>query len=565
MRRLALVCLGFFACYSPPEPDCGFVCGPGGACPDDYTCASDNICHRNGTDPALMCKMPVGVSFDVQSVMALDPHTVQITYNSTPDAASAQNIANYAISGLTITNASLSGATVTLTTSAQAKMTYTVAISGVTRATDGAMLTTNMGSFAGIASFNVMGAASTSNTQITVTFDAPPDPSLAMSPGNYAVTGLTLSNPVLSGMTVTLDTSPQAAQMYSVVVTGVKRASDFEGLDTNSASFTGRIGFNVQSAASISHTRITVTFDAAPNVAQATTLANYSVSGLTLSGTPTLSGNTVTLTTSGQANQTYTVTVGNVTRASDGQALVINSAMFTGRSAFDVTAEAAASHTSVVITFSDPPDPTAAGMIANYAEAGSLLTLSNPVLSGNTVTLTTSAQSATQYTIVVSNVTRASDSEPLTVNGVPFTGRTAFDVTGAATGGVTTVTVTFSAPPDMTQATMVGNYSANNGLTFTGTPSLSGSTVTLTSSTQSAVMYTVTVSGVTRASDGEALAITSAMFTGTNHCIDGMQDGDETDLDCGGPTCTPCANGLMCMVNSDCLSNNCSGGTTCAP
>jgi len=30
------------ACYDVPKPDCGFVCGPGGACPDAYTCAADD-------------------------------------------------------------------------------------------------------------------------------------------------------------------------------------------------------------------------------------------------------------------------------------------------------------------------------------------------------------------------------------------------------------------------------------------------------------------------------------------------------------------------------------------
>lgn len=35
-------------CYSPPEPDCGFTCGPGGTCPADYSCASDHVCHRSG-------------------------------------------------------------------------------------------------------------------------------------------------------------------------------------------------------------------------------------------------------------------------------------------------------------------------------------------------------------------------------------------------------------------------------------------------------------------------------------------------------------------------------------
>ncbi len=40
-------------------------------------------------------------------------------------------------------------------------------------------------------------------------------------------------------------------------------------------------------------------------------------------------------------------------------------------------------------------------------------------------------------------------------------------------------------------------------------------------------------------------------------------DGDETDVDCGGG-CSPCARGLMCNDNSDCVTNYC-GGTVCLP
>ena len=43
------------ACYTVPRPDCGFVCGPGNACPDGYTCADDHRCHRIGAPADLMC------------------------------------------------------------------------------------------------------------------------------------------------------------------------------------------------------------------------------------------------------------------------------------------------------------------------------------------------------------------------------------------------------------------------------------------------------------------------------------------------------------------------------
>jgi hypothetical protein len=49
-------------CYDVPKPDCGFVCGPADGsnqpCPDEYTCADDHRCHRNGTPSSLRCEPP---------------------------------------------------------------------------------------------------------------------------------------------------------------------------------------------------------------------------------------------------------------------------------------------------------------------------------------------------------------------------------------------------------------------------------------------------------------------------------------------------------------------------
>jgi hypothetical protein len=43
-------------------------------------------------------------------------------------------------------------------------------------------------------------------------------------------------------------------------------------------------------------------------------------------------------------------------------------------------------------------------------------------------------------------------------------------------------------------------------------------------------------------------------------CDDGTRNGDETDTDCGGPTCAACGLGADCSLNSDCESDICSGG-----
>jgi hypothetical protein len=40
-------------------------------------------------------------------------------------------------------------------------------------------------------------------------------------------------------------------------------------------------------------------------------------------------------------------------------------------------------------------------------------------------------------------------------------------------------------------------------------------------------------------------------------CSDSQQQGSETDVDCGGKTCAPCADGLKCTRYDDCLSGIC--------
>ena len=43
-------------------------------------------------------------------------------------------------------------------------------------------------------------------------------------------------------------------------------------------------------------------------------------------------------------------------------------------------------------------------------------------------------------------------------------------------------------------------------------------------------------------------------------CDDGIRNGDETDIDCGGPLCGQCSAEQACVVNADCLSDECTNG-----
>jgi Thrombospondin C-terminal region len=47
-------------------------------------------------------------------------------------------------------------------------------------------------------------------------------------------------------------------------------------------------------------------------------------------------------------------------------------------------------------------------------------------------------------------------------------------------------------------------------------------------------------------------------------CTDGILDGDETDVDCGG-SCPPCNDGEMCLEGPDCVSNVCDEGICNSP
>ncbi len=50
----------------------------------------------------------------------------------------------------------------------------------------------------------------------------------------------------------------------------------------------------------------------------------------------------------------------------------------------------------------------------------------------------------------------------------------------------------------------------------------------------------------------------------SSQCADHRQDGSETDVDCGGSSCTFCAVGKKCLVNFDCQSGHiCNASKVC--
>jgi hypothetical protein len=474
-------------------------CGVGFAC-DDHFCAA---------------------SFNVQAAASTGNQTLTVTFDGPPDPTTATTLANYAVSGLDLTGTpSLSGSTVTLSTSAQAPQSYTLTVTNVTRASDKAPLGTSTATFTGRASFNVASATSISSRAVTLTFDGMPDVGEATTLANYGIAGLSLTGtPVVLGNTITLATSPQSETSYTVVVTGVHRAGDGEALSDPDAMFDGRNDFNITAAAAQTSGEVVVTFDAPPDTATATNPANYSITDasnnhLDVLGAPTIDatdGTKVHVSTAAQSAVTYTVAVANVKRANDAEPLSITTANFMGRTPFNVASASSVNSGTMTVTFDATPTPAEATNVANYSVPG--LTLADPVLSGNKVTLVTSAQSSTSYTISVTGVTRQSDAEPLTLADASFNGRAPFDVSGAVSTSTSTVVVTFDAPPNAAEAGNPASYTIP-GVTVTGVTSVQNSIVTLKTTPQSATTFTLTVAGVTRASDMEPLTAGTATFQG---------------------------------------------------
>jgi hypothetical protein len=80
----------------------------------------------------------------------------------------------------------------------------------------------------------------------------------------------------------------------------------------------------------------------------------------------------------------------------------------------------------------------------------------------------------------------------------------------------------------------------------------------------SETVSTLESSGSSFAAD--AITFSSEPFYATRDvpaCVDGVQAGDETDVDCGG-SCVPCAIGKQCRVPTDCADGTCVSGT-CVP
>lgn len=166
-------------------------------------------------------------------------------------------------------------------------------------------------------SLRVMAAESTKATSVNIVFSDSVGAE-GQDPSNFFISNLSVIAASTNGNSVTLTTSEQSATSYTVTVSNIwSEGGKPLAADADSATFQGIEGktdtFSALSATSTGETTVKVTFDAEVG-ASGNDLSNYSVDGVELSAA-VVEGSSVTLTTSGQNDRMYSLTVKPISSA----------------------------------------------------------------------------------------------------------------------------------------------------------------------------------------------------------------------------------------------------------
>lgn len=383
----------------------------------------------------------------VTSMFAPSNTSLEVTFDTELNAATAENVYNYMINEtygtkapLTVTAAVLDATNkkVILTTAPQREVLYTIGFANM-KNTMGTNLVIEAKTFVGKpVEMYTATAASTSNTNVEVVFSKALDRSAAENPANYSVyesygtkTPLAVSSVTLdqTGTKATLTTAPQkGATLYNISFNNMRSAfgsTAIIGMATFTGTQSGYDGTETPCAirvTTISNTVVEVVFDTVLDRTTAENIANYNLNEMygtkaALMVTAAVldeSGTKVTLTTASQRGSTlYSIGIGGM-KSAEGKYLLINPYAFVGMYPVVIdtripcnAAIIATSSTSIEISFDKALDRATAENLANYKVhetygARAALAINSAVLdaSGTKVILGVSGQKgATLYSV----------------------------------------------------------------------------------------------------------------------------------------------------------------------
>ena len=125
-----------------------------------------------------------------------------------------------------------------------------------------------------------------------------------------------------------------------------------------------------------------------------------------------------------------------------------------------------------------------------------------------------------------------------------------------SSSSTTSSSVSTSTSSSTSSSTTTSTSHTTSSTTSTSTTTSSSSTTSSTTSTST----TTSSSSTSSSSSTTSTSTSSSTSTVVPTCTDNNQNGGETDIDCGGP-CPDCPLEHHCLVNGDCQSNICIGGT----
>jgi hypothetical protein len=159
---------------------------------------------------------------------------------------------------------------------------------------------------------------------------------------------------------------------------------------------------------------------------------------------------------------------------------------------------------------------------------------------------------------VATDTSVGTDTNPATDTNVdPDTG-TATDTGTTSDSGAADTAKADSAPSDSGADTFVPDTTLPD--TTVADTTVADTTATDTTVADTAVADTAVAAdtiALDTSTPDTALSDTGSTETSTTTCTDGIKNGTETDIDCGG-TCSPCSVSKACLIPSDCKSLFCS-------
>ena len=132
-------------------------------------------------------------------------------------------------------------------------------------------------------------------------------------------------------------------------------------------------------------------------------------------------------------------------------------------------------------------------------------------------------------------------------------------VSGSILYSADDIVVSFSESMATSKLTYTGSLSSAVGTSSWSKSKNNNDTLTISAATDWAVSTDTETLAIT-AEDvaGNAIPLPLVYTVAADICSDGVKNQDETDIDCGGSSCSVCLAGDSCDIDADCNSNSCS-------